>query len=439
MTTRRMVVVALAALLVVAAGAWWLMEHRESTPPAGAGSAGGMAGMPEMPGMADMPGDGSVSLTADQIRSFGITFGTVEERELEPSFRATGVVTLDETRVAQITSKVGGFVERLDVDFTGQEVRRGQPIYSLYSPDLVAAQEELLAAARLPGAGGAAAVPGLPGGEADLLEAAERRLRLWDVSEAQIAAVLRRGTPQRTITFYSPVRGVVTEKSVVRGQAIEPGQPLYTIADLGEVWVEADLRESEAGAVAEGSRAEVALAAFPGRPVSGRVAFVAPTLQGESRSVRARIEVPNPDGRLKPGMYGTVHIGTSGRRALTVPAEAVVRTGERSVVFVDVRGGRLAAREVETGRTAGGLTEVLAGLEPGQRVVTSAQFLLESESNLSEIMRSMMGQTGSGEMERMGGMNGMDMGGDRNAESDADAKGADMRGMPGMNMTGERK
>jgi Cu(I)/Ag(I) efflux system membrane fusion protein len=382
-----------------------------------------------MAAMAGMTGDGSVLLTADEIRSFGVTFGTVEHRELKASVRATGVVVFDETRVAQVTSKVGGFVERLDVDYTGQELRRGQSLYALYSPDLVAAQEELLAAARLSSRTGVAAVPGLPSDDSGLLAAAERRLRLWDVSEEQIKAVLRQGRPERTITFFSPVGGTVTEKQVVRGQAIEPGQPLYTIADLSVVWVEADLRESDAGGVAERSAAEMEFAAFPGRPVTGRVAFVFPMLQGESRSVRARIELPNADGRLKPGMYGVVRISTPGRRSLTVPAEAILRTGRRSLVFVDLRGGRLAPRDVETGRTAGGLTEILVGLEPGQRVVTSAQYLLESESNLGDIMRSMVGQTGSAAMDEM------EMGGD---SGDGD-KGADTRDMPGMNMPRDQR
>jgi Cu(I)/Ag(I) efflux system membrane fusion protein len=400
--------VTLAALLATAGLAgWWLLRrpHSATSPrqPATSSDDRSMAGMP---GMAAMSRGGTVSLTAGQIRSFGVTFGTVELRELEPTIRGTGVVALDETRVAQVTTKVSGFVERLYADFTGQPVRRGQALYALYSPDLVAAQEELLAAARLPVASGTGAVPGLPSAEADLLAAAERRLRLWDVSEGQIAELRRRGTAERTLTFYSPVAGVVLEKQVLEGQSVDAGEPLYTIANLARVWVEADLREGDAGAVATGARAEAEFGAYPGRPVSGRVTFIAPTLERESRALRARIEVPNPDGRLRPGMYGTARIHVPGRRTLTVPAGAVVRTGERSLVFVDLSGGRLAARDVETGPTAGGFTEVLAGLEAGQRVVTSAQFLLESESNLSDIMRSMIGQTGSAEME---GMDGMDM------------------------------
>jgi Cu(I)/Ag(I) efflux system membrane fusion protein len=427
--TRRRLSIALAALIVTAGlVGWWLLRQSHSATYPGKPIAGSdTQSMAGMPGMAGMSQGGTVSLSADQIRSFGVTFGTVELRELEPTIRGTAVVALDETGVAQVTTKVSGFVERLYVDFTGQAVRRGQALYALYSAELVAAQEELLAAARLPVASGTTAVPGLPSAEADLLAAAERRLRLWDVSEGQIAELLRRDAAKRTLTFYSPVAGVVLEKQVVEGQAVDTGEPLYTIADLTTVWVEADLREGDAGAVATGARAEVDFRAYPGRPLTGRVTFIAPTLERESRALRARIEVPNPDGRLRPGMYGTARIRVPGRRTLTVPATAVVRTGERSLVFVDLLRGRLAPREVETGRSAGGFTEVLAGLEVGQRVVTSAQFLLESESNLSDIMRGMIGQTGSAEME---GMEGMDTGVDSGVES----KGADTRGMPGMNM-----
>jgi multidrug efflux pump subunit AcrA (membrane-fusion protein) len=432
--TPRKLQVAFAALLLLAIGGWWIAARR-SPVTSGEASAADMPGMSGMTSKSSRPDSQSLTLTADEIRSFGVTFGTVEERALEPTVRATGLVVLDETRVAQVTSKVGGFVERLEADYSGQQVRRGQALYALYSPELVSAQEELLAAARLPGATGGTAVPGLPSGAADLLEAARRRLDLWGVSQGQIDAVLRRGAPQRAITFLSPLTGVVVEKQVVLGQAIESGQPLYTIADLSEVWVNAHLRESDAGAVAEGSRAEVEFAAFPGRPVTGQVSFVAPTLQGASRSVQARIAVPNPGGKLRPGMYGTVRISAPGWRALTVPSAAVVRTGERSIVFVDLGSGRLSAREVKTGRTAAGLAEVLAGLEPGQRVVTSAQFLLESESNLSEIMRSMMGQSGAG------GMDGMDPGGAGGGHpaGHGEDKGADMRGVPGITMPGERR
>lgn len=274
-------------------------------------------------------------------------------------------------------------------------------------------------------------VPGVPAGSSNLLDAAIRRLRLWDISEAQIQDILQRGEVRRTLTLQAPASGVVVEKNVVAGQAVESGQTLYVIADLAEVWVEAELREGDAGNVREGSTATLEFSAFPGRPRDGRVEYVYPTLQEASRTIKARIALANPGGRIKPGMYATVRFILPGRSALSVPAAAVVRTGERSVVFVDMGGGRLMPQDIETGQVGEEFVEVLAGLEPGQRVVTSAQFLLESESNIGEVMKAMMGMGGD-----MGDMQGMDM-------QSMDMKGADMRGMnrpaPAMPGTGKQR
>ncbi|HEV2148811.1 MAG TPA: efflux RND transporter periplasmic adaptor subunit [Longimicrobiaceae bacterium] len=415
---RRLLAAALGALvLLVPLGVFFLRDGAdEPRRELRAADLKGMEGMAGMEGM-DMSSDGPVHLTAAQMREFGITFGTVEQRTLEEAIRTAGSVTYDETRIAEVAPRFGGFVERLYVDFTGRPVRRGEPLLEIYSPDLVSAQQELLVAARLQRAGGAD-VPGMPSDGGDLVRAARERLRLWDISDAQIDRVLRTGQVRRTLTLHSPVSGVVVEKPVVRGQAVQPGQTLYTIADLSRVWVEAQVREADAASVQVGSPATVEFAAFPGRPLSGTVEYVYPSLEPEARALRARIALPNPDGRLRPGMYGTVRLSAPSRVALTVPTTAVVRTGERSVVFVDLGGGRILPQEVETGRTAGALTEVLAGLEPGQRVVTSAQFILDSESNLAETMRSMIGMTGSGDM---AGMEGMDMSGG---------------GMQGMDMSG---
>lgn len=399
-------IITLAALLV------WALFGR-GTPDKGSESPNG-------PGTAGMPPDASVRLTASQIRQFGVTFGTVEERTLELAVRTVGVVSFDETRLVQVSPRVSGFVERLYVDFTGEPVQRGQPLLELYSPDLVAAQEELLLAGRLQRDMGAGGVPGVPAGSTDLVASAKLRLRLWDISEAQIEEILRTGEVQRTLTLHSPASGVVVEKNVQEGQAIEAGHSLYTIADLSEVWVEAELREANAGAVREGTPATVELAAFPGRAIEGRVEYVYPTLQQEARTIKARIAVPNPDGRIKPGMYATVGLTMPARTTLTVPTSAVVRTGERAIVFVDMGEGRLMPHEIELGRITEGFAEVLAGVEPGQRVVTSAQFLLESESNLGEVMKSMLGQMGTSDMGEMEGMEGMDM------------NGADMKDMPAL-------
>lgn len=349
---------------------------------------------PTMEGM-DMSADPSVRLTADQIRQFGVTFASVEERRLEREVRAAGAVLVDETRVADVAPKFGGFAERLYVDFTGQPVRRGQPLADVYSPELLAAQQELIAARTLERTIGESSVPGVPSQSTDLIGAARRRLELWGVSEEQIENVLRSGQPTRTVTLYSPASGIVTAKNIVRGQAFEAGQTLYTISDLSQVWVEAELREADLGAVRVGSGADLELAAHPGRPFKGRVDYIYPTLDAAARTIRARVVVANDEGLLKPGMYATVRLSTPSRMALTIPSTAVVRTGDRSIVFVDMGSGTILPVEVEIGAVTGKLSEVLAGLEIGQRVVTSAQFLLDSESNLAEVMRAMMGQMGA--------------------------------------------
>lgn len=409
------------SLVVVMLGGWAIVSSGDDSSQA---RSGGMAGGEGMEGMAamNMSGDGSVVLTAGQIAEFGLTFGTVEMRMLETEVRTVGTVTFDETRVAQIAPKFGGFVERLHLAYTGQPVRRGQPVLEIYSPELVAAQQELLVARRLDRTMDDSRVPGVPAAASDLLGAARRRLQLWDVSEAQIEEVLRSGRVQRTLTVYSPASGVVVEKKVVSGQATIPGEALYTIADLSEVWIDLEVREADAANVRVGAGADVEFTGLPGRPLKGRVEYVYPTLQEETRSIRARVSVANTGGALKPGMYATVIVRAPTRRALAVPSSAVLRTGQRNVVFVEMGAGRLMPHEVEIGRITGDLTEVLSGVEPGQRVVTSAQFLLDSESNLAEVMKAMMSQMSSGDMRNMDDMPGMDMKG-------ADMKGADMKGM----------
>jgi membrane fusion protein, copper/silver efflux system len=446
------------AAVIVGGVTWAIVAHRAAA--RGATTSGttphgdaGMRGMAGMAGMSDSAGSGAnpVHFSAEEIRQFGVTFGTVDERMLTTEVRAAGTVTFDETGLAQVTPKFSGYVDRLYVNATGQPVQRGQPVAAIYSPDLVAAQEELLLAARLDTTVGRSVVPGVPSNSSDLLGAAKRRLRLWDISEAQIDDVLATGTVQRTLTLYAPVSGVVTDKKVVQGQSIQAGEPLVTVADLSDVWVDAELREADAGLVRVGDHVQLDFAAYPGVPFAGRVAYVYPTVATESRTLRARIVIANRGGRLRPGMYATLRLAAPSRRALTVPTSAVVRTGERTLVFVDLGNGQFLPHTVETGRVAGDYTEVLSGLEPGQRVVTSAQFLLDSESNLGEVMKSMI-STGGG-MKTMnntpkGDRPGMDMGGTPpNGDTARHTpvpgptapgaptmkdKGADMRRTPGM-------
>jgi membrane fusion protein, copper/silver efflux system len=382
-------------------------------------SAGQVTGMPGM----SSTSSGQVALTPTQIQQLGVTFGDVALRPLSNEVRTVGTVVVNETRLAKVTPKFSGYVEKLYVNFVGQPVRRGEPLAAVFSPDLVAAEQELLVSARLSRTIGASSVPGVPGSNTDLLAAAKERLRLWDVSDAQINEVLKTGRPMRTVTLAAPASGFVIDKKVVQGQSIQAGEELYTIADLSDVWVEAQLREEDAGRVGIGATATLQFTSYPGRVFSGRVTYIDPMLGEQARTVKARITVPNSDGRIKPGMYATVILNSSTQSALTVPRSAVVQTGERALVFVDLGNGKLNAQPVRLGRTGGEYVEVLSGLTSGQRVVTSAQFLIDSESNLGEVMKSMIGV--GGQASAMSGVS-------PEPANAVDAKGADMRGMPGM-------
>lgn len=416
-TRFRWVLALVTAAVVTGAIVVWRTREGPVTTPGGSTSAmKDMAGMEGMAGMSPRD-DGSIALTADQLRTFGVTFGAAELRTMINAVRATGTVVVDETRIVQVAPRVGGFVERLHVNVTGQAVQRGQPLLELYSPELLAAQQELLLAAGLQRNIGHSAVPGIPDNTTDLVAAAKRRFQLWDVSARQVDEVLRTGRTRRTMTLHSPASGVVTERTVVQGQSIMPGEKLFTIADLSRVGVEADLRGADGASVRVGTAAEIEITSLAGQSFTGRVEYVYPTVVTDARTTRARIVVANANGLLKPGMYATVRLSTPSRKALTVPTSAVVRTGERALVFVDLGGGKLKSQEVEAGTVSSDYTEILAGIEPGQRVVTSAQFLLDSESNLGDVMKSMMGMGGG-----TGDMKGMDMKG-------MDMKGADMRGM----------
>ena len=394
-------------------------SHNSTTTVARTSSGGDMAGMPGMTAGAG----GTVALTPQQIRQFGVTFGTVALRPMSNEVRTVGTVVVNETRVAKVTPKYGGYVEQLYVNFVGQSVRRGQPLAAIFSPDLVAAEQELLVASRLSRTVGGGSVPGVPENSIDFSAAARQRLRLWDVSDAQINEILKTGRPVRTVALISPAFGVVIDKKVVEGQAVQAGEELYTIADLSDVWVEAQLREEDAGRVTPGASASLEFTSYPGRQFSGRVTYLDPIFGAQTRTLRARITVPNSNGIIKPGMYATVVLNSSTQSALTVPRSAVVQTGERTLVLIDTGGGHLKAQTIRVGRSGGDYVEVLSGVSPGQRVVTSAQFLIDSESNLGEVMKSMIGQ-GSGDR----AMSNMPPA----SVTDVNAKGADMRGMPGM-------
>lgn len=392
--------VVLLALVIIT----FTFRHGSSATHATALSAPKATGMQGMAGM-QSNADGAVTLTPTQIRQFGVTFGTAEQRTLTNDVRTVGIVTADETRLTSVTRRFGRYIERLYVNSLGQAVRKGQPLGSVYSPDVLAAEQELLIARGLDQTLNTSTVPGITSTPTDLVDAARRRLELWGVSSAQVEQALRTNKPSPTVTLYAPASGVVTELKVMQGQAIQAGTSLYTITDLSQVWVDAEIREADAALVRVGASAKLTFAAYPGKQYTGRVGYIYPSVAAESRTLKARIVVSNSDQLLKPGMYGMVNLTAPTRSALTLPSSAVVHTGDRSLVFVDVGGGRLVPRDVTVGRTSGDYTEILSGVAAGQRVATSAQFLIDSESNLGEVMRSMIG-TGSSGAANMNGAHG---------------------------------
>jgi Cu(I)/Ag(I) efflux system membrane fusion protein len=324
-------------------------------------------------------GSGDVTIEAGRQQTLGVRTGTVELRPVAAEVRAVGRVAFDETRLEDVTVKYGGYIGRLHVEQTGQAVRRGQTLFTLYSPELYAAQQEYLAILASQKAARQTSVPD----RADYLVAAGRqKLRLWDLSDAQIRRIEETGEAVREIAVASPASGYVVEKDVVQGAAVQPGMRLFRIAGLDRVWVEAEVYESELPRVRTGQSAVVTLPYLPGEELRGRVGLILPALNPESRTGRVRIEIANRNGLLKPDMYADVLLRTEGKEVPMVPESAVIYTGPRQIVFVDLGEGRFRQQEVRLGAKSGDAFEVLSGLQPGDRVVTSGNFLIDAEARL---------------------------------------------------------
>lgn len=332
----------------------------------------------------------SVVLTPERQQISGVRTGVVEVKDLAAAIRTVGIVDYDERRLARIHTKVEGWIEELFVDFTGKPVRKGDPLFSVYSPELVASQAEYLLAVRAKGYIENSPVPEVSRGGGSLLEAARRRLLLWDITPAQIEELERTGVPKKSLTLYSPIDGIVLKRDVFRGMFVKPDTQLYEIADISTVWVNADIYEYELSMIREGQEATVTLSYYPGQTFRGRVIYIYPYLAEKTRTVRARFELQNtPDWKLKPGMFSNVEVKVALGPRLAVPEEAVLDSGTRRVVFVDHGQGRFDPREVKLGAKVAGYYEVLSGVAKGEKVVTSANFLLDSESRLKSGMGGM--------------------------------------------------
>lgn len=332
---------------------------------------------------------GTVQISPERQQLIGVRFGTVEPRALQKIIRTVGRIDTDEKRIGIVSPKISGWIEDLYVDFTGQFVRRGAPLLTIYSPELVSTQEEYLLALKARQDWSKSPFPEVAGGGALLADSARRRLKLWDISDAQIQALEDSREPKKTLTLYSPFTGHVLEKMVNKGQFVDAGMALYKIADLSVVWLIADIYESELPAIRVGQTAAIQMAYYPGEIFTGKAIYIYPYLDAQTRTAKVRYEFANPHGKLKPEMFANVEITVRLGDKLAVPEGAVIDTGVRKVAIVDRGAGYFEPREVRLGVKAGDVFEVLDGLKAGERVVTSANFLIDSESKLKEAVGGM--------------------------------------------------
>ncbi len=342
------------------------------------------------------PGLAPVTLDSNALALAGVRTAQAQFTSFTKDVRAVGRIVPDESRLYRVQTKIRGWVETLDVSVTGQSVRKGERLLSLYSPELVASQEEFLKARDA-----AAALRSSPDPETrrlgeGIMEAARRRLALFDVPASFIRSLESSGRARRTVEFTAPVSGVVLEKGVTAGQLVEPGTVLFSVADLKRVWVEADFYEDEARLLKEGMEARVTSPYDPALSLPGKIIFLVPFLKADSRTLTARFSFANPGLALKPGMYVNVYLAVGLGRSVVVPDTALIRTGTRTVAFVEKDKGLFEPREVSAGVESDGLVQVLSGIAAGERVAVSANFLLDSESRLSAVIGAASGSSSGG-------------------------------------------
>ena len=339
---------------------------------------------------------GGIKIDPVTVQNIGVKTEVINKRQLEKTIRTTGRIDYDETRVYTVNTKIMGWVEKLHVDYSGQVVRKGDPLLEIYSPELVTTQQEYLQAIRYQSQLAGSGNDEVKKGADELVQSTKQRLLNWDIPEGEIDALEKQGTVRKTMTINSPANGVVIDKMVLPGQNIMPGMTLYKIADLSTLWILADIYEYELPWVKVGQKADIELSYIPGKSISGSVTYIYPYLNAETRTIRVRIQIRNTsDLQFKPEMFVTVKlVSPLVVNALAVPEQAVIRSGERNIIVVSLGGGYFDPREVKLGLTADGYTQILEGAHEGEVVVTSSQFLIDSESNLKAAISSLSGHAG---------------------------------------------
>lgn len=410
--TRQTVVAGITAMVVVGlALAFWIATREPAPSPVGLPKESG-ASLPsvdkpvEMPitvhnGQAGnakqkMPGAGANTMTIapERLQTIGVKFQEAARRSLDKVIRTVGRVEIDERLVGRVNLKFDGWIDQLLVSAIGDHVDKGQRLFTIYSPDLVATQEEYLLALQSYRELGKSEFPEVSRGAKELLEATRRRLQLWDIRENHIRDLERTGKVLRTLPIHSPITGTVIRMEARAGTYVTPGTELYFIANLSHIWVIADIYEYELPYIKIGQGATVTLSYDPDTKLHGHVGFIYPTLDAKTRTVKVRFELDNPDEKLKPDMYANVELTIPLGTKLVVPTNAILETGERQLLFIHHGGGQLEWRSVKLGAKAGDWVEVREGLKEGEHVVTGANFLIDSESQLKAAVGGMAGMPG---------------------------------------------
>ncbi|MBF6570033.1 MAG: efflux RND transporter periplasmic adaptor subunit [Candidatus Binataceae bacterium] len=338
---------------------------------------------------------GEVIVDPAMLQNLGVRSARIERRTLGGRIHTTGYVDYDQRHLTQVNARISGWVQRLNVAYAGQQVERGRILLTIYSPELILTQEDFLRSRQL-ATGQSSGRDSAQVAGAELAAAARQRMKLWGIRDAEIERLQTTGSASHAIPLTAPASGVVTEIKVVEGSYVKTGDALYTIGDLSSVWVYADIYERELPMAYTGQRAEIESDAMPGRTFAGHVDYIYPTVNQKTRTVTLRLQFRNPRAELRPGMYVKVLLSVdSAQPVLAVPTEAVLNSGLRNVVIIDLGKGHFIPREVKIGSESPGYYEVLGGLTRGERVVTSGQFLIDSESNLGEALNAMALDQGS--------------------------------------------
>ena len=338
--------------------------------------------------LARMP-SGTITISPEKQVLTGVRTAIVERKPLVRDIRTTAQIVADETRIAHVHVKVAGYVDKVYVDFVGQLVKKGQPLFTLYSPDLVSTQEEYLIAKRGNATLGSAPFQEIADGSQSLLQSARERLKLWDISDDQIKELDATGKVSKDLTFYSPITGFVTDRKVFPQTSVTPDTELYTVSDLSTVWADVDIYEYEVPFVHLGQRVTLTLSYSPGKTYTGNISYVYPTVDPQTRTVKVRVQLPNPGFFLKPQMFADAQVRVDYGTKILVPEEAVLDSGTEQHVFVVHQGGVFEPRKVTVGPVVDNNAVILSGLKPGETIVVSGNFLIDSESGLKDAMSGM--------------------------------------------------